>query len=175
MKAIVRNAGVCGGIMLALASCGENDDSPSRIALPILWEFNQESASLDLAELTQDEKDDIKCLTTKTFVVNGYDEFPECGFISDDWEAKSIDFEGRSVIVNYQLCAYRPVGHDYGWIYDYNEDERQFVVSTAVDGDFLLDDDMAYIVRNAIMVNEVAPDTPVSSVFSVGSLSAGTK
>ena len=151
-----------------LSGCNRHDEPEREVYVPIIYQFNQESVIVDLDYLSENEPeiwDQLKSLHFHTFVVNDAHEFPSCDLIKENW-GENIDFSDKTVIINYELCSYPVVGHRYAWVYDRMDKTYSFWTTNLTDGDRLLDDAKACLVRNAIMVNKISPSVHVTSVFS---------
>lgn len=165
MKRIYHFATLIAAVIISLSSCSKDNNTPDELVLPIITQINQASALVDLNSLSEEESDRLHELNFQTFIVNDLEEFPDCFVIDELWQDMNIDFAKYSVIVNYRLLAYKPIGHKYIWRYDFVNDQHIFVIYTTTDGDRVIDEGKAYIVRNAIVVNKIPSDSKVTSEY----------
>lgn len=161
-------------MLLLLPSCGHKDEPEAKTVLPIKFEFNQVAMIVDWNEIDSETKSEIKQLTTETFVVDSYTDFPRCSLIDEDWTDVDLSFDDSSVIINYELLAYKSYGHSYSWVRNNLDRSYEFWSTTLVSGDNMLYDDKMCLVRNAILVNKVPATSKVTSVFSLMGLSDGS-
>lgn len=155
--------------VVSLSGCNRHDEPEREVYLPIIYQFNQEDVIVDLDYLSENEPetwDQLKSLHLHTFVVNSADEFPYCDLIEENWGEMNVDFSDKTVIINYELCSYPVVGHRYAWVYDRMDKTYSFWTANLTDGDRLLDDAKACLVRNAIIVNKIPSNAHVTSTFS---------
>ncbi len=150
-------------------ACNHHDEPEREVYLPIVYQFNQKSVLIDLDDISENDPElwkQLKGLHMHTFVVNRLDEFPSCDLIDEEWVDMNPDFSDKTVIINYEMCSYPVIGHRYAWLYDRIDKSYSFCVATLVDGDRLLDDHKACLVRNAIIVNKIPSAAHVTSTFS---------
>ena len=156
-------------LSLLLCSCGNNDEPPLEVTLPISKTYLPASAGFNTSDISEEQKRNLIHLVNNEHVINTVSELPEdpIGF-SEAYH--KINFNESTLLIKYVLHDYTIDTYSNTYSRDTKENSYNWSVNIGTASDSNIGADNLSLTRFAILVRKLPADAQVKSWFSLTQL-----
>lgn len=147
-------------LSLLLCSCGNNDEPPLEVSLPISKTYLPASVEFNTNDISEEQKHNLIYLVNNEHIINTVSELPDdpIGF-SDAY--RKINFNESTLLIKYVLHDYTIDTYSNTYYRNTKENSYNWYVNIGTSSDSDVDTDKTSLTRFAILVRKLPADAQV--------------
>lgn len=147
-------------LSLLLCSCGNNDEPPLEVSLPISKTYLPASVEFNTDDLSEEQKRELIHLANNDHVITTVAELPQDPIgLSDAY--RKINFNENTLLIKYVLHDYTIDTYSNTYYRDTKENSYNWYVNIGTASDTNVDTDNTSLTRFAILVRKLPADAKV--------------